>query len=121
MPSREEAVTPARYNADPQRLHEVSGCAGGLAVFAVGLDTFPAEASETVYYVGTNDTAQRSALRPRLLTETVGAEAWFRCTSAEAKPGLASFDETLDPTNSVNPGIGKTSKQRRTPVTQDSA
>jgi len=30
----------------------------------------------------------------------------------EAKPALRSFYETLDPTNSFNPGIGKTSKQR---------
>ncbi len=30
----------------------------------------------------------------------------------EAKPALAAFYECLDPTNSFNPGIGKTSKQR---------
>ena len=35
-----DAPTPARYNADPSRLHEVSGCAGRLAVFAVRLDSF---------------------------------------------------------------------------------
>ena len=34
----------------------------------------------------------------------------------EAKPGLADFYEKLDPTNSFNPGIGKTSKQRKHPV-----
>ena len=34
-----DAATPARYNADPARLHEASGCAGRLAVFAVRLDT----------------------------------------------------------------------------------
>lgn len=38
-----EADTPARYNADPDRLFESSGCAGKLAVFAVRLDTFEAE------------------------------------------------------------------------------
>jgi D-lactate dehydrogenase len=38
-----DADTPARYNADPDRLFESSGCAGKLAVFAVRLDTFPAE------------------------------------------------------------------------------
>jgi len=32
------AATPARYNADPGRLYEASGCAGKLAVFAVRLD-----------------------------------------------------------------------------------
>lgn len=38
-----DADTPARYNADPDRLFESSGCAGKLAVFAVRLDTFEAE------------------------------------------------------------------------------
>ncbi|STW21737.1 D-lactate dehydrogenase [Klebsiella variicola] len=38
-----DADTPARYNADPDRLFESSGCAGKLAVFAARLDTFPAE------------------------------------------------------------------------------
>ena len=32
------AATPARYNADPGRLYEASGCPGKLAVFAVRLD-----------------------------------------------------------------------------------
>ena len=31
----------------------------------------------------------------------------------EAKPALRAFYELLDPTNSFNPGIGKTSKQKR--------
>jgi D-lactate dehydrogenase len=31
----------------------------------------------------------------------------------EAKPALRAFYESLDPTNSFNPGIGKTSKQKR--------
>ncbi len=30
----------------------------------------------------------------------------------EAKPALAEFYKTLDPTNTFNPGIGKTSKKR---------
>jgi len=33
-----------------------------------------------------------------------------------AKPALAAFYEELDPTNSFNPGIGKTSKQQRRPT-----
>ncbi|WP_305987471.1 D-lactate dehydrogenase [Roseibium sp. MMSF_3544] len=33
-----------------------------------------------------------------------------------AKPALAAFYEDLDPTNSFNPGIGKTSKQKRHPA-----
>ena len=64
-----DANTPARFNADPRTLHEASGCAGKLAVFAVRLDTFPLETGEKVYYVGTNSTADLSALRRRLLTE----------------------------------------------------
>ncbi|WP_312132968.1 D-lactate dehydrogenase [Leclercia sp.] len=49
-----DADTPARYNADPDRLFESSGCAGKLAVFAVRLDTFPAEKRQQVFYIGTN-------------------------------------------------------------------
>ncbi|MEO1457625.1 MAG: D-lactate dehydrogenase [Pseudomonadota bacterium] len=64
-----EANTPARFNADPRALHEASGCAGKLAVFAVRLDTFPAETDEKVYYIGTNDTAALTALRRRILSE----------------------------------------------------
>ncbi len=61
--------TPARYNADKERLHEASGCAGKLAVFAVRLDTFPVEPETRVYYIGTNDTAQLTQLRRRMLKE----------------------------------------------------
>ena len=43
------ADTPARYNADPDRLFESSGCAGKLAVFAARLDTFPAEKRQQVF------------------------------------------------------------------------
>ncbi|WP_312410616.1 D-lactate dehydrogenase [Pseudescherichia sp.] len=56
-----EADTPARYNADPDRLFESSGCAGKLAVFAVRLDTFPAAKRQQVFYIGTN--------QPEVLTE----------------------------------------------------
>jgi D-lactate dehydrogenase len=63
------AASPARYNADPARLHEASGCAGKLAVFAVRLDTFPEEKGENVYYIGTNDPANLAILRRRVLTE----------------------------------------------------
>lgn len=61
------ADTPARYNADPQRLFESSGCAGKLAVFAVRLDTFPAEASQQVFYIGTNQTAVLTEIRRHIL------------------------------------------------------
>jgi D-lactate dehydrogenase len=64
-----EAASPARYNADPGGLHEASGCAGKLAVFAVRLDTFPEEKDARVYYIGTNDPAALTALRRSLLTD----------------------------------------------------
>ena len=63
------ADTPARFNADPRGLHEASGCAGKLAVFAVRLDTFPQEEGAKVYHVGTNDTAALTALRRTLLAD----------------------------------------------------
>jgi len=37
----------------------------------------------------------------------------------EAKRPLREFYESLDPTNSFNPGIGKTSKQKRVMVSPD--
>ena len=63
------AASPARYNADPERLFEASGCAGKLTVFAVRLDTFPEEKGEKVYYIGTNDPVDLTVLRRRVLTE----------------------------------------------------
>jgi D-lactate dehydrogenase len=62
-----DAPTPARFNADPSRLFEASGCAGKLAVFAVRLDTFPAERDAVVFYVGTNDTGELTRLRRDML------------------------------------------------------
>lgn len=64
-----DAGTPGRFNADPGRLHEASGCAGRLAVFAVRLDSFPRPAATEVLYIGTNDAAALATLRRRLLTE----------------------------------------------------
>ncbi len=61
------ADTPARFNADKRRLHEASGCAGKLAVFAVRLDTFPIEDRHQVFYIGTNDPARLTVLRQRIL------------------------------------------------------
>lgn len=57
------ADTPARYNADPDRLFESSGCAGKLAVFAVRLDTFEAEKNQQVFYIGTNQTDVLTEIR----------------------------------------------------------
>ncbi|QIX94572.1 D-lactate dehydrogenase [Cedecea sp. FDAARGOS_727] len=62
-----EADTPARYNADPDRLFESSGCAGKLAVFAVRLDTFPAEKRQQVFYIGTSQPAVLSEIRRHIL------------------------------------------------------
>jgi D-lactate dehydrogenase len=58
---------PARFNADPQGLFEASGSAGRVAVFAVRLDTFPAEAESRVFYIGTNDPAELAELRRHIL------------------------------------------------------
>ncbi|MFC0410103.1 D-lactate dehydrogenase [Roseomonas elaeocarpi] len=62
-----DADTPARFNADERRLYEASGCAGRLAVFAVRLDTFPADRDTRVFYVGTNDTAVLTRIRRHIL------------------------------------------------------
>lgn len=64
-----EADTPARFNADPQRLFEASGCAGRLALFALRLDTFPAEATRKLFYVGTNDVTALEDLRRHILAD----------------------------------------------------
>lgn len=63
-----DAATPARFNADPRRLFEASGCAGKLAVFAVRLDTFPMESETATFYVGTNEPNALARLRRRLLS-----------------------------------------------------
>lgn len=63
------ADTPARYNADPLRLHEASGSAGKVMVFAVRLDTFPIEKGAKVFYIGTNATSELTDVRRYLLTE----------------------------------------------------
>ncbi|HBK45886.1 MAG TPA: D-lactate dehydrogenase [Xanthomonadaceae bacterium] len=62
-----DAPTPARFNADPARHYEASGSAGRLCVFAVRLDTFPREDS-TVFYIGSNDPGDLTAIRRELLT-----------------------------------------------------
>ena len=64
-----DADSPARYNADPDRLFESSGCAGKLAVFAVRLDTFVAQKRQQVFYIGTNQPAVLSAIRRHILSQ----------------------------------------------------
>lgn len=61
------APTPARFNADPRRLFEASGCAGKLAVFAVRLDTYPMETGSVSFYLGANDPAQLTQIRRDIL------------------------------------------------------
>ncbi len=62
-----DAATPARFNADPRRLHESAGCAGKLAVFAVRLDTFEAEKDTAVFYIGSNDSGELTEIRRHIL------------------------------------------------------
>lgn len=61
--------SPARFNADPARHYEASGSAGKLAVFAVRLDTFPAEKQTAVFYIGTNHIASLNDIRRKMLAE----------------------------------------------------
>ncbi|MCA8879449.1 MAG: D-lactate dehydrogenase [Rhodobacteraceae bacterium] len=63
-----DAATPARFNADPRRLHQAAGCAGKLAVFAVRLDTFAAEKQTAVFYIGTNDPDELTEIRRHILS-----------------------------------------------------
>lgn len=62
-----DANSPARFNADPERLFEASGSAGRLVLFAVRLPTYPKEQKTSVFYVGTNDTDRLSELRTYIL------------------------------------------------------
>ncbi|MGN6100087.1 MAG: D-lactate dehydrogenase [Devosia sp.] len=62
-----DAPSPARFNADPGRLHEASGSAGKICVFAVRLDTFVADKDPVVFYLGTNDPTVLTEVRRRLL------------------------------------------------------
>lgn len=60
--------TPARFNADPSRLFEVSGSAGKVCVFAVRLDTFEKIPSQ-VFYIGTNSHQDLTEIRRILLQD----------------------------------------------------
>lgn len=64
-----DAYTPSRFNADPRRLYEASGCAGKIAVFAVRVDSHPVAQKEASFYIGTNDPKDLYSLRRRMLTE----------------------------------------------------
>src|SRR5271165_4497189 len=62
-----DADTPGRFNADPRRLFEASGSAGKAMIFAVRLDTFPAETRTATFYIGTNDSAELTKIRRHIL------------------------------------------------------
>ena len=64
-----DADLPSRYNADPTRLHGVSGSAGKVAAFAVRVDTFPAPKQKRVFFLGTNDPSMFTELRRKILTD----------------------------------------------------
>ena len=64
-----DAATPARFNADKTRLHEASGSAGKVAIFAVRVDTFAAPHQEQVFWAGTNDPKQLTSIRRRILSD----------------------------------------------------
>jgi D-lactate dehydrogenase len=67
---RVDEPTPARFNADPQRLYEAAGSAGRIAVFAVRLDTFPKEERSAVFYIGTAAPDDLTEIRRRILSES---------------------------------------------------
>lgn len=62
-----DADTPTRYNGNVQYLHDSSGSAGKIAVFAVRLSTFDASDRTRTFYIGTNDETELVALRRYLL------------------------------------------------------
>ena len=63
-----DAESPARFNANPVNLRGASGSAGKVAIFAVRLDTFPANKTERVFYVGANSPEVLTALRRDFLS-----------------------------------------------------
>ena len=62
------ADTPSRYNNNSNCLHEASGCAGKLVVFAVRLDTFPKAVKKRVFYIGTNNPDVMTKIRLDILS-----------------------------------------------------
>ena len=63
-----EADSPARYNADPDRLFEASGSAGKIMVFAVRLDTFPKQSGARTFYIGANSPDTLTRIRRDILS-----------------------------------------------------
>ena len=91
-----ESPEPARFNADGRRLHDASGCAGKVAVFAVRLDTFPIAEETQVFYVGSNDPDVFEEIRREVLSNfthlPVSGEYLHReCYDATKRYGKDSF------------------------------
>lgn len=91
-----DSPIPARFNADGRRLHEASGCAGKLAVFAVRLDTFPIPRKKQVFYVGSNDpdvfeTIRRDVLSTFESLPISGEYIHRECYDATKKYGKDTF------------------------------
>jgi len=63
-----DADTPSRFNNDGRRLHDASGCAGKLAVFAVRMDTFKKANKEKVFYIGTDEPDVMTKIRRDMLS-----------------------------------------------------
>jgi D-lactate dehydrogenase (quinone) len=63
-----KAGVPNRYNADPERLCDVSGSAGKVAAFAVRVDTYPLPEKKQVFILGTDDPKDFTELRRYILT-----------------------------------------------------
>ena len=63
------ASSPARFNGDVRYLHDSSGSAGKVVVFAVRLPTFAASAGSDTFYIGTHDERELVALRRFLLSQ----------------------------------------------------
>lgn len=91
-----DAPSPARFNADPRCLFEASGSAGRIAVFAVRLDSFPRDPETRLFYIGTNDPEELTALRRHMLAQSpelpVSAEYLHRdCFAIAARYGKDVF------------------------------
>lgn len=62
-----DADSPARFNADPDRLFDASGSAGKIAVFAVRVDTFAKDRETRTFYIGTSNPGELALLRRHVL------------------------------------------------------
>lgn len=91
-----DADSPARFNANAVNLRGASGSAGKVAIFAVRLDTFPANVTERVFYIGTNRPDMLGALRRDFLSYhqhlPVAAEYMHRrCFDAARRYGKDTY------------------------------